>query len=98
MLLLIFLSHETVANFAIEFNRRKWPKSLSSKICNISYARLQGKAAFIEHFRNSSLMNENPAYRPLIFYSAGALKGLPEPFPEPRYDFREYAYSQPIEI
>jgi len=52
-------------------------------VCNITYARIQGKKAFIEHFRNSSLMNEDVKCRPLLFRSSGSLIGQPEPFPDP---------------
>jgi hypothetical protein len=47
----------------------------SDKICDISYANIQGKECLIEKFRNSCVMDEDPSYRPKIFHSTGALMG-----------------------
>lgn len=35
----------------------------------------------ISRFQNSSLMEKDGEYRPLIFHSSGADRGRPEPFP-----------------
>lgn len=35
----------------------------------------------ISRFQNSSLMEKDGEYRPLIFHSAGSERGRPEPFP-----------------
>ena len=35
----------------------------------------------VSRFQNSSLMEKNVAYQPLLFYSGGALRGQVEPFP-----------------
>ena len=72
------------------FHAKKWEKFNSEKVCNISYARIQGKSSLIHHFSNSSLLHEDKRCRPIIFRSdrpaggrAGALSGrLPrEPAP-----------------
>jgi len=76
-----FIDPISIVKFALEFNQKKWPQFNSSKICHITYARIQGKIAFIDHFRNSSLMNEDEKVQPLIFYSSGPYVGLPQPFP-----------------
>ena len=55
----------------------------SDKICDISYANIQGKESLIEKFRNSCVMDEDPTYRPKIFHSSGALKGQEQEFPFP---------------
>jgi protein phosphatase 1 regulatory subunit 42 len=49
------------------FDKKKWEKFNSEKICAIAYARIQGKAALISHFQNSSLMHEDKHCRPIIF-------------------------------
>ncbi|MFS8020396.1 putative mei2/Mei2-like RNA recognition, RNA-binding domain superfamily [Helianthus anomalus] len=36
------------------FNGKKWEKFNSEKVASLAYARIQGKAAFIAHFQNSS--------------------------------------------
>lgn len=79
-----FIDPLSIPEFYLEFNQKRWQKFNSSKVCKITYARIQGKSAFIEHFRNSSLMNEEVKCRPLIFYNSGPQQGLPEPFPDPR--------------
>lgn len=57
-------------------------------MCAISYARIQGKASMISRFQNSSLMEKDGEYRPLIFHSTGAERGRPEPFPASSKVFR----------
>jgi len=76
-----FIAYETVAPFFEEFNQKKWEKFNSEKVCKITYARIQGKNAFIDHFRNSSLMYEDLTCRPLIFHSSGPAIGELEQFP-----------------
>jgi len=63
------------------FDRKKWEKFNSEKVCSIAYARIQGKAALISHFQNSSLMHEDKHCRPIIFASNGIMAGIQEPFP-----------------
>jgi hypothetical protein len=57
----------------------------SDKVCDISYANIQGKESLIEKFRNSCVMDEDPSYRPKIFHSNGPLMGQEQesstPFP-----------------
>jgi len=78
-----FIKVDSIVPFYQEFNARKWQKFNSSKICKITFARIQGKQNFIEHFRNSSLMHEDPKCRPLIFKSCGEDVGQEETFPGP---------------
>ncbi|CAN6485596.1 unnamed protein product [Victoria cruziana] len=63
------------------FNGKKWEKFNSEKVASLAYARIQGKAALIAHFQNSSLMNEDKRCRPILFHSDGPNAGDPEPFP-----------------
>ncbi|XP_010559265.1 PREDICTED: protein MEI2-like 3 [Tarenaya hassleriana] len=49
------------------FNGKKWEKFNSEKVASLAYARLQGKAALVAHFQNSSLMNEDKHFRPIVF-------------------------------
>lgn len=84
----------TVPRYLVRFNL--WfllYHSYFIQVCKITYARIQGKSAFIEHFRNSSLMNEEVKCRPLIFYGSGPQQGLPEPFPDPRSITPRYIFS-----
>ncbi|KAG1666963.1 hypothetical protein FOA52_004246 [Chlamydomonas sp. UWO 241] len=64
-------------------NHKKWERFNSEKICNISYARIQGRAALISHFQNSSLMHEDKRCRPILFVLEGAeATGEQEQFPQ----------------
>mmetsp|Transcript_20587 Transcript_20587/g.45080 ORF Transcript_20587/g.45080 Transcript_20587/m.45080 type:complete len:978 (-) Transcript_20587:2385-5318(-) len=49
------------------FNHKKWERFNSEKVCNISYARIQGRQALVNHFQNSSLMHEDKRCRPILF-------------------------------
>ncbi|KAJ1304810.1 hypothetical protein OPQ81_005945 [Rhizoctonia solani] len=60
---------------------RKWNMYASEKVLGAGYANYQGKEALVEKFKNSSIMDTRPAWRPRIFYSSGEQVGLPEPFP-----------------
>ncbi|KAA6426657.1 MAG: meiosis protein [Trebouxia sp. A1-2] len=64
-----------------KFDRKKWEKFNSEKVCNISYARIQGKTSLVTHFQNSSLLHEDKRCRPILFNSNGEVAGEQEPFP-----------------
>ena len=76
-----FLEPSTVIQFVDEFNGQRWRNFNSEKVCSISYARIQGKAAMIARFQNSSLLEKDDSFKPLLFVSKGANKGAPEAFP-----------------
>lgn len=63
------------------FNGKKWEKFNSEKVALLAYARIQGKAALIAHFQNSSLMNEDKRCRPILFNTDGPNAGDQVPFP-----------------
>ena len=60
---------------------QKWPKFNSEKRGCVSYARIQGRQALIEKFRNSSVMDAMPDYRPKLFYTDGPKAGQEQEFP-----------------
>uniref|UniRef100_A0A1D1YBJ9 Protein MEI2-like 4 n=1 Tax=Anthurium amnicola TaxID=1678845 RepID=A0A1D1YBJ9_9ARAE len=72
---------QKIIPFFQAFNGKKWEKFNSEKVASLAYARIQGKAALIAHFQNSSLMNEDKRCRPILFHSDGPNAGDPEPFP-----------------
>lgn len=76
-----FIDFRAILAFFKEFNSQRWKNFNSEKVCAISYARIQGKQSMISRFQNSSLMEKDGEYRPLLFYSTGVDKGKPEPFP-----------------
>ncbi|KAK6920443.1 RNA recognition motif domain [Dillenia turbinata] len=70
-----------IVPFHQAFNGKKWEKFNSEKVASLAYARIQGKAALIAHFQNSSLMNEDKRCRPILFHTDGPNAGDQEPFP-----------------
>lgn len=66
----------SIPNFYKEFTNKRWKKFNSEKVCQINYARIQGKEAMVEHFKNSSLLFEDVKCQPLIFEDGEA-----EPLP-----------------
>lgn len=63
------LSPMHIIPFYQVFNGKKWEKFNSEKVASLAYARIQGKAALVTHFQNSSLMNEDKRCRPILFHS-----------------------------
>jgi RNA recognition motif-containing protein len=72
-----FSGYEFIRSFYEEFNNKKWEKFNSEKVCNITYARIQGKNALVQHFQNSSLMCEDKKCRPIIFQTTGEQEIFP---------------------
>jgi len=76
-----FIDYSNISAFHAEFHNKKWEKFNSEKVCELTYARIQGKTNLIAHFQNSSLMVEDKKCRPIIFHSDGPNMGEQEPFP-----------------
>jgi len=64
-----FKSPISILSLVKEFAGKRWERFRSEKVCEITYARIQGKQALIEHFRSSRLMHKHEKYRPLVFCS-----------------------------
>ncbi|KAK4227949.1 putative meiosis protein [Podospora fimiseda] len=66
---------------------QKWNCFKSDKTAEISYATIQGKDCLVQKFRNSSVMLEDPRWRPKLFYTIRGpnpdMAGQEEPFPPP---------------
>lgn len=60
-----FLTTSFLAQFYQQFQGKRWARFKSEKICNITYARLQGLNNLIEHFENSKVQKDKK-YRPII--------------------------------
>ncbi|CAK9139299.1 unnamed protein product [Ilex paraguariensis] len=69
------LSPSHIIPFYEAFNGKKWEKFNSEKVASLAYARIQGKAALVTHFQNSSLMNEDKRCRPILFHSEASEAG-----------------------
>ena len=70
-------STEHIISFVEHVHQQKWDKFNSDKVCCVTYARIQGRHALVNHFQNSSLMLEDSKHQPLLFKP----NGDPEPFP-----------------
>jgi len=77
-----FTNYIDMISFHEQYNGKSWKIFNSDKICNITYARIQGKAALLKRFEHSAvLMEKDEDYRPLVFVSYGPNKGQREKFP-----------------
>lgn len=73
------VSPQSIISFYEIFNGKRWEKFNSEKVASLAYARIQGKAALIAHFQNSSLMNEDKWCRPILIQSEGQEPAEKEP-------------------
>jgi hypothetical protein len=77
-----FVDHKDILAFHVRYFGKHWRTFNSDKICDITYARIQGKAAMLKRFENSALMEKDDEYKPLVFVSDGPEKGKRLPFPD----------------
>ncbi|XP_073100779.1 protein terminal ear1 homolog isoform X2 [Elaeis guineensis] len=63
------------------FHKQPWEVFNSRKICQVTYARLQGLEALKEHFKNSKFACDNDEYMPVIFSPPRDGRQLTDPFP-----------------
>ena len=78
-----FVDYRDILPFHRRYYGKHWRTFNSDKICDITYARIQGKAAMLKRFENSALMEKDDEYKPLVFVSNGPDKGNRLPFPDP---------------
>lgn len=77
-----FVDYHDILNFHRQYYGQHWRTFNSDKICDITYARIQGKAAMLKRFENSALMEKDEEYKPLVFVSSGPERGTRLPFPD----------------
>jgi len=78
-----FCDPMAIVDFVRERAGKKWDLFSSEKVAEVSYANLQGKEMLIEKFRNSSVMDENPCFRPTVYHSEMDRRGEEMEFPLP---------------
>lgn len=66
-----FNDYRDIISFYEQYNGKRWNIFKSEKICCVTYARIQGKDSMMKRFQNSSLMERNEDYRPLVFAEDG---------------------------
>eukprot|EP00793_Prasinoderma_coloniale_P005108 PRCOL_00000869-RA len=65
------VSPDKVVTFHEAFAGNRWERFHSEKVASVTYARIQGKNAMIQHFANSSLLMEDKRCRPILFTADG---------------------------
>lgn len=78
-----FVNFHDILDFHRRYFGKQWRTFNSDKKCDITYARIQGKAAMLKRFENSALMDKDDEYKPLVFVSDGPDKGKRLPFADP---------------
>ncbi|XP_051122451.1 protein terminal ear1 [Andrographis paniculata] len=63
------------------FHHQNWEVFNSRKICEVTYARLQGLEALREHFKNSKFPDDAEEYMPVVFNPPRDGRTLTEPVP-----------------
>ncbi|XP_042054367.1 protein terminal ear1-like [Salvia splendens] len=63
------------------FHHQSWEVFNSRKICQVTYARLQGLDALREHFKNSKFPSEAEEYMPVVFSPPRDGRALTDPIP-----------------
>ncbi|OMJ68843.1 hypothetical protein SteCoe_33579 [Stentor coeruleus] len=53
-----FVDFRVIPMFYQEFNMKKWERFNSEKICELAYGRIQGLKGLVQHFQNSSVINQ----------------------------------------
>ncbi len=66
-----FVNYRDIVTFYDAYNGKGWKTFKSDKICEITYARIQGKSSMMKRFQNSALMDKDPEYRPVVFNANG---------------------------
>ncbi len=66
-----FVNYRDIISFYEIYNSKGWKTFKSDKICEITYARIQGKMSMLKRFQNSALMEKDPEYRPVVFNANG---------------------------
>ncbi len=72
-----FVDYRDILKFHSQYCGQHWRRFNSNKICNITYARIQGKAAMLKRFEHCA-----EEYKPFVFVSSGPERGKRLPFPD----------------
>uniref|UniRef100_A0A0D9V9A2 Protein terminal ear1 homolog n=1 Tax=Leersia perrieri TaxID=77586 RepID=A0A0D9V9A2_9ORYZ len=74
-------SPEAAVRLYKAFHKQPWEVFNSRKICQVTYARVQGLEALKEHFKNSKFPCDSDEYLPVVFSPPRDGKLLTEPVP-----------------
>ncbi|KAF8017605.1 hypothetical protein BT93_H2711 [Corymbia citriodora subsp. variegata] len=73
------------------FHLRHWEVFNSRKICEVTYARIQGLEALKEHFKNSKFPSEAEHYLPVVFSPPRDGRRLTEPLPVAGHQHQQHS-------
>lgn len=76
-----FVSSKDAARLYKEFHGKRWDEFNSKKVCEVTYGRVQGRDALVEHFRSAKFPSEDPEFQPLVMKTTAAGKGKGELIP-----------------
>ncbi|KAG7675255.1 hypothetical protein Ndes2526B_g08123 [Nannochloris sp. 'desiccata'] len=62
-----FLSHADAVKGYNYFHNRRWDEFNSKKVCEVTYARVQGKDNLVQHFKNAKFPSNDAEYCPLVY-------------------------------
>jgi len=66
-----FVNSSDAADLYEEFHLHKWSDFNSKKVCEVTYARVQGQSALLEHFKNSKFPDDDKSCLPLVIERLG---------------------------
>eukprot|EP00889_Picochlorum_renovo_P007491 jgi/Picre1/34521/NNA_001989.t1 len=70
-----FLSGANAAKLYDTFHKKRWDEYNSKKVCEIKYARVQGRDNLINHFKTAKFPSSDREYMPLIFSHQQTVSG-----------------------
>lgn len=62
-----FLTHADAVKAYSHFHQRRWDEFNSKKVCEITYARVQGRDQLVHHFKAAKFPSSDAEYCPLVF-------------------------------
>lgn len=70
-----FLSAKHAAKLYEEFHNKRWDEFNSKKVCEIKYARVQGRDNLIQHFKTAKFPSQEQEFQPLIYIHQRTISG-----------------------
>lgn len=61
------LSSSDAADLYKAFHNKRWDECISKKVCQITYARVQGRDNLVQHFKASKFPSDDAQYQPLVY-------------------------------
>lgn len=62
-----FCTSRAGARLFREFHQKRWDEQSSRKICEVTFARVQGREALIEHFKGAKFPSDDADLQPLVY-------------------------------